>query len=566
MGWQFTLLALPTLTAMLISVLLGGYSVQLMKEKGTTPLLKLFFVVNLGLVTWTLFSTLKLLQTDPATKLLFYRMLYFGIAPLGALALMFVLVHTDRVSELRPSLVVGLLAVPAAYLVILFTNPYGLAVESTRIVERGGLVILRVETGPAHLVLELLYNALVSIVAIGLILSEALRLGQKYIPQALLVTVGVAAPFVFVGLSVNQVPPFASDSVNFVPVSAGITSLTLGLAIARYHFLDLPPIAYTTAMEASPDGVLVVDAEKRIIHANERGTELLNQFDAGLGDALADVHTSFDVESQSDEIVHVDAGRSRYLSVRSQVLERQDRAIGWVIVLRDVTELHEQQQQILERNEKLTLLNEILRHDIRNDMMAVLGNARLVQETTDDEMATERLETIVRNGEHATELTESVQALMSTMVADENTTRPTPLIGVLTAEVSSVQSSSRSVEVDVTDDIPDVEVVADDLLGTVFRNLLTNAVRHNRRGDPVVTVSVETRADEVIVRVSDNGPGVPDERKDDIFGRGERGLESPGSGLGLYLVDTVVRNYGGDVRVEDNDPTGATFVVCLPRA
>lgn len=565
MSWQFTPLALPTLTAMVISMLLGGYSVQLMREKGTTPLLKLFFVVNLGLVTWTLFSTLKLLHTDPATKLFFYRMLYFGIAPLGAFALLFVLVHTDRVSELHPSLVIALLAVPAVYLVVLFTNPYGLAIESTRIVERGGLVVLRVETGPAHLVLELFYNALTSIVAVGLMLSEGLKLGRKYVPQAVLVMLGVAAPFVFVSLSAAQIPPFVSDTVNFIPASAGVTSLALGLAIARYHFLDLPPIAYTTAMEASPDSVLVVDAEKKIIHANERGTALLERFDADLGDAVTDVHPSFDVEAQSDDVVHVDTGRSRYLSVRSQALERQGRAIGWVMVLRDVTELHEQQRTIVERNEKLTLLNEILRHDIRNDMMAVLGNARLVQETTDDETTTERLQTIVRNGEHATELTESAQALMSTMVADENTTRPVPLRSILTAEVSSLRSDNSSVVVDVPGEIPDVDVVGDDLLGTVFRNLLTNAVRHNRRSDPVVTVSAETRTDEVVVQVSDNGPGVPDERKQSIFGRGERGLESPGSGLGLYLVDTVVRNYGGDVRVEDNDPAGAVFVVRLLR-
>ena len=67
------------------------------------------------------------------------------------------------------------------------------------------------------------------------------------------------------------------------------------------------------------------------------------------------------------------------------------------------------------------------------------------------------------------------------------------------------------------------------------------------------------------VHIADNGPGIPDERKDEIFGRGEKGLESSGTGLGLYLVDTLVQRYGGDVTVSDGTE-GAEFVVTLQRA
>ncbi|MFC7114549.1 sensor histidine kinase [Natronoarchaeum sp. GCM10025703] len=68
------------------------------------------------------------------------------------------------------------------------------------------------------------------------------------------------------------------------------------------------------------------------------------------------------------------------------------------------------------------------------------------------------------------------------------------------------------------------------------------------------------------VRIADNGPGVRESMKDDIFGKGEKGLESAGTGIGLYLVQSLVESYGGDIRVEDNDPTGAVFVVELQAA
>ena len=68
------------------------------------------------------------------------------------------------------------------------------------------------------------------------------------------------------------------------------------------------------------------------------------------------------------------------------------------------------------------------------------------------------------------------------------------------------------------------------------------------------------------VRIADDGPGIADDKKEAVFGRGERGLDSPGSGIGLYLVDRLTTAFGGSVHIEDNEPRGAVFVVTLERA
>jgi len=68
------------------------------------------------------------------------------------------------------------------------------------------------------------------------------------------------------------------------------------------------------------------------------------------------------------------------------------------------------------------------------------------------------------------------------------------------------------------------------------------------------------------VSIADNGPGIADTHKEQIFQEGQKGLESGGTGIGLYLVNTLVDRYGGDVWVEDNEPTGSVFVVELPLA
>ncbi len=75
----------------------------------------------------------------------------------------------------------------------------------------------------------------------------------------------------------------------------------------------------------------------------------------------------------------------------------------------------------------------------------------------------------------------------------------------------------------------------------------------------------------VRVDIADDGPGIPDERKEAIFDRSLMGLTKPVSrGLGLYLVKRLVENYGGEGWVEDRIPgdhtEGARFVVLLPTA
>lgn len=80
-----------------------------------------------------------------------------------------------------------------------------------------------------------------------------------------------------------------------------------------------------------------------------------------------------------------------------------------------------------------------------------------------------------------------------------------------------------------------------------------------------MTVSCELDDEDVVVQVADNGPIIPDVQKDSIFDKGDKGIESSGSGIGLYLVRTLTEQYGSTVEIEDNEPVGAVFSVRLPK-
>jgi len=262
-------------------------------------------------------------------------------------------------------------------------------------------------------------------------------------------------------------------------------------------------------------------------------------------------------ESLEHRVVQPD-GTVRWVQARIVPLRDDDGNVTEMVGI--TTDITEQKR----REQELAALNRIVRHDIRNDMSIVLGWAELLSEHVDDE-GEDSLRRILNAGEHIVELTEIARDYARTVTeSDDVDVEAVPLRPRLKQELARRRDSFPGAEFVLEGEIPDVDVAGNEMLTSVFKNLLNNAVQHNDSATPRVELSCEDRGDHVIVRVADNGPGVPDDRKEEIFEKGEKGIESSGAGIGLYLVRTLVDQYGGDVWVEDGPTGGAVFVVRLP--
>ncbi|MGM0592418.1 MAG: sensor histidine kinase [Halobacteriota archaeon] len=222
--------------------------------------------------------------------------------------------------------------------------------------------------------------------------------------------------------------------------------------------------------------------------------------------------------------------------------------------------------QLQREKERLEVLQRMISHDIRNDMNVVLGWSDHLKETVTAEQR-QIVDRIHSGSKHAVELTDLSRDYVAMIVDDDSMElKPTALAEVLTMEIKTCRDVYPVAEFSVSTELPSVDVTANELLHSVFRNILNNAVQHNDTARPAVEVAVTEQEDIVRVAVADNGPGVPDERKDVLFGKGEIGMESEGTGVGLYLVNVLVDEYGGSVWFEDNDPAGSIVVVELKRA
>jgi two-component system sensor histidine kinase KdpD len=121
---------------------------------------------------------------------------------------------------------------------------------------------------------------------------------------------------------------------------------------------------------------------------------------------------------------------------------------------------------------------------------------------------------------------------------------------------------TRKVKLVSQDNLPEVRVDVVQMDQAVT-NLLENAVRHSPPGSEI-TIALGSWRESVQIRVSDQGPGVPDEDRERIFEAFVTGDAGTGTGLGLAITEAVVKAHGGSIRVEEAPGGGASFLVEIP--
>jgi|GEM_PF-2323441 len=217
------------------------------------------------------------------------------------------------------------------------------------------------------------------------------------------------------------------------------------------------------------------------------------------------------------------------------------------------------------KTDQLLLLNRISRHDIRNEMNVVIGWTEQLANHTDD-AGDQIRQRVLDSSQHVVDLTKAVREFVDTLqtAGGPNLEAVAPE-DAITDELTKRRTTFEDAEFAVDGDIPRVDVRANDLLASVFRNVLNNAVQHNDSDTPRVEISVVEGAETVAITIADNGPGVPPARRDAVLGRTNRGLDHPAAGLGLYLVDTLVTQYGGTLQISDADLGGASIEIELPK-
>ena len=252
--------------------------------------------------------------------------------------------------------------------------------------------------------------------------------------------------------------------------------------------------------------------------------------------------------------------------VISAVHDDRGRLIGYAKVTRDQTEQRASAEDRSDAMAELTRLLAVTAHELTNPTAVIEGSAHTLQLSEGQMAAGERDQLFrgIRSSADrlrrlAADLTVASQ-LQGTGLRMEMGSVSLPGLARGAASRRATTSPTVHVEVDAPDD---ARVHADEVrLAQALDNLIDNAVRH---GAPPLAVSAQVRGDEVELRVSDAGPGVPVELVPRVFDRFTTAGPTSGTGLGLYLVREIARAHGGEAGYQpptDGRPT--TFLIRFP--
>ena len=318
-------------------------------------------------------------------------------------------------------------------------------------------------------------------------------------------------------------------------------------------------------------GVLTLDAERRTVTANPAAAALLGMpalaagaplddlAAAGFGKLVETIRGAAAVTRGSLTIYPGGVGRA--VEVAVVPLGGGDRAGGWVVVLEDLTQL--------QRAQRLAAWSEAARriaHQIKNPLtpirLAAERIARHVERRTPD------LETVVPQGcraivEHVQAMQEMVDAFARYAKLPPMARRPV-VVGDLVRRVAALFDGVRhGVAVRVDDATAGAEFVLDpEQMRQVLTNLIDNAVEASPAA-ATVTVAAQRRDGALEIAVADEGPGLGVDDPEVLF-QPFYSTKGRGSGVGLAVVQRIVTDHGGTVRLEAGVPRGVRAVVRVP--
>ncbi|SEH59368.1 PAS domain S-box-containing protein [Halopenitus malekzadehii] len=217
---------------------------------------------------------------------------------------------------------------------------------------------------------------------------------------------------------------------------------------------------------------------------------------------------------------------------------------------RDVTDRHEREQ-------RLAVLDRVLRHDLRNRLNVVTGHAAEIEGGNGD--AVEHAAAIRNAAESLMELSDAARRFRSAMREDAPLER-VRLDSLLVDLLETVAETDPAVT--LHSDLSPAMVRSNGGLQLAIEEVLTNAITHADR-DPEIGITLRVDGNEAVLRIADNGPGIPATERNALEGTAETPTDH-GSGLGLWLVRWAVTDVDGEVSYAANDPRGAVITLRLP--
>lgn len=584
MNWYITPYTLLLLLPPLLSTAIAAVAWRRRATRGARPLVWL----ALSAAVWGLTYFLALHSTNLPDKLFWNSAQYLGVAVAPAAWLVFAIEYTGRGGLLTKRIMALLAIMPLLIIVLVWTNSsHGLYYSDPSLTPTGPFITLRLSRGPLFLV-NLVYSYSLLLAGTLLILKAFLQAPPWLRAQTGVVLVGGLVPWVVNALHQSRLIP-----LDLTPFSFSLTGLAMLWGLAQLWLVELRPVAREAVIRAMDDGMIVLDAQHRIVNLNPAAERILGcPAVQAIGQPAATAVPQWIELSEprtNPALAHLEISLpgekgqpQRLYDVRSSPLRGPHGVTaGYLLAWRDITERKQTEEalrvshaDLQARNEELDAFAHTVAHDLRGSLSIVVSAASLLKRDRAS-LSPVEIEMWLRSIlNHGTKMSYTTDALLLlARVRGEQV--PIDIVEMGSIVAGACQRLAGKIEQHQVEIItpPTWPVAAGygPWLEEVWFNLIDNAIKYG--GLPPRVELGYARPDRdgkdvIEFWVRDNGSGLTPEEQARLFVPFSTLPRSRGTGygLGLSIVRRIVEKLGGQVRVhsEGVPDRGSVLSFTLP--
>jgi signal transduction histidine kinase len=358
---------------------------------------------------------------------------------------------------------------------------------------------------------------------------------------------------------------------------------------ASYQRIALEKQRDEILLESMGEGMIALNEKGQVELINDNAIAMLNLKDKVLGQSVYKAFALHNADGkklltarnrpemlalhsakpQSDVFsFHLEGQKPLMLHINASPVVIDGKTAGAIVIIRDVTREQEVDRM---KTEFISLAS----HQLRTPLSAIKWYTEMLLAGDVGKLKGGQQEFAQNIYDSSERMIELVSSLLNISRIESGRIiidpRPTDLKQLIDGIVNDLKAKTaekqQSLIISVHKELPKINLDPR-LIGQVFLNLLTNAIKYTPRGGEI-SVFVSRKDDQIVAQVSDNGYGIPKQEQGKVFQKFFRAenavkVETDGTGLGLYLIKAVIESSGGKIWFESAEGKGTTFWFSLP--
>ena len=333
--------------------------------------------------------------------------------------------------------------------------------------------------------------------------------------------------------------------------------------------------------EESPN-IIFINKQGRVVYANKKSEEITGytreelyspnfnflslsppEYDELVKSAYSKHLKGEYVPPYHYELISKDGKRIDAVITSKMIEYEGEKAILGIVT--DISELKKAEEalnqtmdELVSVNEKLGVVGNLTRHDVRNKLSVITGNIYLLKKKhSDNPEIINRLREMEEACKNITKIFDFAKMYEQIGVGELSLTDVKKTID----EAAALFSASPNVK--IINDCHGLTVLADSFLRQLYYNLIDNSIKHGKRVTKIRVHYEKTSQDQLNLIYEDDGVGIPDQNKPELF---REGFSTGGSsGYGLYLIKKMMETYGWTIRENGEPEIGAKFTITIPK-